>query len=316
MHLPVMRDEVIEALDVRERGVYVDGTLGGGRHAEAILRRIGPDGLLVGIDLDNEALERAARHLEEWKDQCLLIHGDFADMRRHVREYGLDLVDGVFLDLGMSSDQVDAPERGFSFMREGPLDMRMDRSQSTTAATLVRNLDESELAGLLRDLGEERSARRIAHRIVEERAKSPVDTTSRLAEIVEKAVGGHRGRTHPATRTFMALRICVNREYERIERGMEEAVHLIKPGGRLAVLTYHSLEDRRVKRILSRHVGFWESLQEGGSKWKGEDPPVRWVRRKPMVPAKSEIADNPRARSAKLRAVVRLGPEVDERMRS
>lgn len=305
MHEPVMRNEVLDGLDVQPGGVYIDGTLGGGGHAEALLRRIGPDGVLLGVDLDEEALARAAERLKPWSRQIRLVHGDFAEMSRLAREQGLGPADGVLLDLGMSSNQVDQPERGFSFMREGPLDMRMDRRQTLTAADLVGGLDESDLADLLRTRGEERASRRIAKRIAEERRKAPIETTTRLADIVAQAVGGPRGRTHPATRTFMALRIAVNRELERIDQGLESALTWVKPEGRVAVLTYHSLEDRRVKHLLARHVGRWESLPEGGRKWVGDDPPVRWVSRKPVTPSEEEIERNPRARSAKLRVVIK-----------
>ncbi len=309
MHEPVMREEVLDGLAVRAGGVYIDGTLGGGGHAEAILRRIGPEGFLLGLDLDEEALARTKKRLAPWSGHCRLVHGDFSEMDRWAREQGLDDVDGVLLDLGMSSDQVDCPERGFSFMREGPLDMRMDQDAPVTAADLVHDKDEAALADLLWTYGEERASRRIAKAIVEERSRQPIRTTTHLANIVEKAMGGRRGKIHPATRTFMALRIAVNREFERIDRGLEAALNNLKPDGRVAVLTYHSLEDRRVKHLFARHVGRWESLPEGGRSWTGETPVVSWVRRKPGTPSDAEKANNPRARSAKLRIVKRTDRE-------
>ena len=304
MHKPVLLEAVVQLLGVRAGGRYIDGTLGGGGHAQAILERAEPNGQLLGIDRDADALARAAEALSVWGPRCMLERGDFADMSTIAKQRGIDRVDGVLLDLGMSSDQVDTPERGFSFQQDGPLDMRMDRSQATTAAGLVNHSTEQDLADLLWRLGEESAARRIAKRIVVERAREPIATTVRLADIVARAKGT-RGRIHPATKTFQALRMAVNHELESLEKGLEAALDLVVPGGRVAVISFHSLEDRIVKQAFALHVGHMESLQAGGQEWVGMRPIARWVTRKLITASQREIEDNARARSAKLRVVER-----------
>lgn len=306
MHKPVMLNELAELMGIRAGGTYVDGTLGAGGHAEAILERAGPGSRLLGIDRDADAVARAAGRLSKWASRCVLEQGDFADMVAMAERWSLEHVDGVVLDLGLSSDQLDAPDRGFSFQQEGPLDMRMDRRQPLTAADLVNREDERTLADLLFTLGEEHAARRIARLIVEERRRAPISTTTQLANLVTRAKG-QRGRLHPATKTFQALRMAVNRELESLAAGLEGALRLVSVGGRVGVITFHSLEDRAVKQAFAKHVGRWESLQAGGRAWRGEAPPVRRVTRKPVTPSREEIRANPRARSAKLRVVERTG---------
>lgn len=306
MHVPVLLDEVAERLGIREGGLYIDGTVGAGGHAARILQRAGPRGKLLGIDRDAEALARAAERLAEWRGQCIFEQGDFADMSDFVRLHKLGPADGILLDLGMSSEQVEDPERGFSFQQDGPLDMRMDRSQSLTAADLVARLDESALADLLQRYGEEPDARRIARCIVEERERVAITTTGHLADLVCRTKGGRRGRIHPATRTFQALRMAVNHELESLEKTLQTAPALLAPGGRLAVISFHRLEDRLVKQYGARHVGRWESLPGGGRRWVGERPLCRWLTRKPVIPSAEERRANPRARSAKLRVLERI----------
>ena len=221
-------------------------------------------------------------------------------------------VDGVLLDLGFSSDQMDDAARGFSFQAEGPLDMRLDRSEPRTAADLVNGMEESELADVIFELGEERDARRIARAIVAERVRSPIRTTRRLADVVAAAKRGPRGKIHPATQTFQALRIAVNRELESLDRGLEGALALVKPGGRVGVISFHSLEDRRVKRFFAEHAGRWESLEQGGERWVGAEPQVKLVTRKPVTASEDEIRANPRARSAKLRVAERVNGHGEE----
>lgn len=305
MHEPVLLKEVVELMGIRAGGQYVDGTVGGGGHASAILERAGVEGRLLGIDRDADALARAGETLGAGGPRCVLEHGNFADMIEIAQRHGIERVDGVLLDLGMSSHQVDDPARGFSFQQDGPLDMRMDRTQDLTAARLVNELDEASLANLLWRLGEESASRRIARAIAEARGVRRIETTGRLAEIVGEAQGGRRGRIHPATRTFQALRMAVNREIESLERGLEAALRLVATGGRVAVISFHSLEDRTVKHGFARHAGRWESLPAGGRQWVGERPAVRWITRKPVTPSEEELARNPRARSAKLRIVER-----------
>ena len=306
MHKPVLLKEVIELMGVRPGGRYIDGTLGGGGHAQAVLERIGKGGRLLGIDRDAEALARAADRLKAWIPACVFEQGDFADMSAIARRHDMDRVDGILLDLGMSSNQVDDPARGFSFTHDGPLDMRMNLSQSLTAADLVNTAAEEELANLLWRLGEESASRRIARLLVDERRREPIRTTGRLAELVARAKGGPRGRIHPATRTFQALRMAVNHELESLEAGLEAAIGLLGRGGRLAVISFHSLEDRIVKHRLSAHVGRWESLPQGGREWQGERPALGWVMKKPATASDEELEDNPRARSAKLRVAERV----------
>lgn len=306
MHTPVMVREVVELLAVRSDGRYIDGTLGGGGHARAIAERLGPEGRLLGIDRDAEALVRARAALQPWVDRVTLAQGAFADLADLAAAAGLARVDGIVLDLGMSSLQLDDPARGFSFQRAGPLDMRMDRRQTLTAEALVRTLTEDALAELIGTLGEERWARRIARAIARARERAPLTTTLQLAEVVAGAIGRGGGRLHPATRTFQALRMAVNAETDQLARGLEAALNLLPAGGRLAVLTYHSLEDRPVKHCFARHVGHWESLPAGGQCRRGAEPKARWVNRKPLIPSDAETADNPRARSAKLRVIERM----------
>ncbi len=293
-------------MGVKPGGRYIDGTVGAGGHASAMMEKAGAGGKLLGIDRDAAALARTAEKLSKWGSGCVLEQGDFADMMAMAERHDLKDVDGVLLDLGMSSDQVDSPERGFSFLQDGPLDMRMDRSQELTAAKLVNETGEQALADLLWRLGEETASRRIAKRICEERVRRPIETTAQLAEIVSGTMGGRRGRIHPATRTFQALRMAVNSELESLERGLDAALNLVAPGGRVAVISFHSLEDRVVKRKFAGHAGRWESLPAGGRHWVGERPAVRRITRKPVTALNEELTENPRARSAKLRVVERV----------
>ena len=306
MHRSVLLAEVIDLLAVKTGGTYVDGTLGAGGHTQALLERVGPAGLVLGLDRDVEALARSAERLAPWGERCMLEHADYAELPEVARRCGLEQVDGVLFDLGMSSDQIEDPARGFSFAADGPLDMRMDCTRGPTAAELVAESDESELARLLWELGEERSARRVARAIVEAREQSPITTTGQLADVIEKAKGGRRGRLHPATKSFMALRMAVNHEMESLGRGLDAALNLVRVGGRVAAISFHSIEDRRVKRCFARHVGRWESLPEGGQRWSGEEPAAERITRKPVTASQEEIEDNPRARSAKLRVVERI----------
>ncbi len=307
MHVPVMIGEVLDLLAVRPGGVYLDGTLGSGGHARAILERLDGRGQLLGMDRDDEAVARSEAALAPWRDQCRLVRGNFADMVAQAERWGVREVDGILLDLGMSSPQVDEPERGFSFSHDGPLDMRMDRRQALTAAGVLQTLTEQELAEQFRRWGDEPDARRVARAVVRERARRPWVSTRQLAELVAGVKGGRRGAAHPATRVFQALRMMVNDEIQNLERGLEAALGLLKTGGRLAVIAYHSHEDRTVKNRVREHVGRWESLPAGGRQRVGLEPAARWVTAKPVTPERGEVLANPRARSAKLRAAERTG---------
>lgn len=307
MHEPVLQAEAVDLLAVRPGGTYVDCTVGGGGHAAAILQRLTAGGRLLGLDRDPDALIRAGGKLAGLGGNYVLAHGSFSQIRRLTAAHGIDRADGVMADLGLSSDQLDDPRRGFSFQLDGPLDMRMDPTSGPTAAALLARTSEEELARILRVWGEEPDARRIAGAIVRTRKASPIITTGQLAERVAAAKGGRRGRIHPATRTFMALRIAVNGELDELEQGLEAALGLLAPGGRLAIISFHSLEDRIVKQRFLRHEGRWESLAEGGRRWHGEEPAVRRVTRKAVSPSREELLRNPRGRSARLRVVERMG---------
>ncbi|MGD9873392.1 MAG: 16S rRNA (cytosine(1402)-N(4))-methyltransferase RsmH [Kiritimatiellia bacterium] len=309
MHCPVMLEEAVELLAVRPGGIYLDGTAGSGGHTEAILKRLGGTGRIVAMDRDAEAIRRCRERLAEWSN-VVLVNRNYSEMGTALDELGIRRADGILLDLGLSSDQLASAERGFSFQHDGPLDMRMDRDSGQTAADLVNSLPEDELAALIWKWGEERFSRRIAAAIV---AARPVLRTLQLANIVERAKGGRRGKIHPATQTFQALRIAVNDEFGHLERALEDGVRLLNPGGRMAVITFHSLEDRMVKTRFQAHAGKMESLQAGGERWTGEEPRVKWICKKPLTAGAEEVRLNPRARSAKLRAVERTEDEQEKK---
>ena len=306
MHVPVLLKETVDLLAVKRGGVYVDGTLGRAGHAREILLRGGAGTTLVGIDRDCRALEESSALLKTVEGvNAILVHGRHGDMARIVREEVGGNVDGVLLDLGVSSPQLDEAERGFSFRADGPLDMRMDQSAGATAAELIAKWTEDEIAEVLRTLGEEPNARRIARAIVNERSVQPIETTGRLAGLVERTIG-RRGAHHPATRTFQALRMAVNDELGELGRALDGGITLLKDGGRFAVITFESLTDRLVKRCFAAHAGRMVSLQQGGERWDGELPRVRPVTRRAVTASDEEICSNPRSRSAKLRVVERI----------
>lgn len=284
-HVPVLLAEAMEHLAVRPGGLWVDGTVGLGGHAEAVLRATAPDGRLLGLDRDAEALERARARLAPFGARVRLEHADYRELQERLAG---ERARGILLDLGVSSLQLDNAERGFSFMREGPLDMRMDRGARGSAAELVNRLGERELADLLHEYGEERFARRIARAIVRERARAPIATTTALAEVVRRAVpSSRRPGLHPATRTFQALRIRTNRELDGLGEAIERAALCLEPRGRMVVIAFHSLEDRAAKQAFRSLAGRGFAL----------------VTRKPLRPGEAETRENPRARSARLRAL-------------
>lgn len=287
-HVPVLRDEVLAMLDIKSDGIYVDGTVGLGGHSEAILALLGPQGRLFGIDRDEAALARAAERLGNGR--VVLRKAAFADIQAAAQESGIAACDGILLDLGVSMMQLKDHERGFSFQSESRLDMRMDSEQSVSAWHLVNEETEHELARIIYEYGEEPFSRRIARRIVAERKKQDIDTCAQLASIVASACG-RRGKTHPATKTFQGLRIAVNQEMEQLRSGLESAASLLKQGGRLCVLTYHSLEDRMVKHF----------MRDGA-----RDGRFALLTKKPVSARREEVLGNPAARSAKLRGVERL----------
>jgi 16S rRNA (cytosine1402-N4)-methyltransferase len=290
-HEPVMVAEILEWLEPSRGGLFVDCTVGLGGHSRALLRAGATR--VLGIDRDPEALRVAADVLAEWSDRMELVHADFRDLARILDDRGISGMAGAVADLGVSSMQFDEEGRGFSFRRDEPLDMRMDRTEGPTAAELIRGLEEEELANVIYRYGEERFSRRIARGIVRAREAGPIATTGQLAEIVRRAVP-RRGyqRIDPATRTFQALRIWVNRELERLDDFLAGASRRLQAGARLAVITFHSLEDRIVKHT-------FRALEHG-------EAALRVLTRHPLVPGEEELARNPRARSAKLRVIERL----------
>lgn len=307
MHIPVLLDEALACLKSSAGGAYVDGTLGAGGHALGILETSRPDGRLLAFDRDPEAIAfvkgRMAEQYPHWQTRISYVNASYADMGAIAPKLGYGKVDGVVLDLGLSSRQLADPERGFSFQQEGPLDMRFDPTQRLTAADLVNNLPESELADMLYRFGEERSSRRYAREIVQAR---PLTTTSELAAVIARASRGPRGRVHPATKTFQALRIAVNEELVELERGLEAAVKLLKPGGRLVVISFHSLEDRVVKQTLRQMSRSCVCPPEQPVCTCQTVPVVRLVRRKVVRPTEEEVRQNPRSRSARMRVAEKL----------
>jgi 16S rRNA (cytosine1402-N4)-methyltransferase len=296
-HIPVLLAEVIAGLAPRPDGRYIDGTLGGGGHAAAILEATVPGGRLLGIDADPAALAAGASRLSSFGDRVTLAHGNFRDLTQLARANGFEPAAGILLDLGVSSHQLDTPERGFSFMADAPLDMRMDPTGGETAADLVDELSEGELADVIYRYGEEHGSRRIARAIVAARRAGRIATTGELAEIVARALGGRHGKIHPATRTFQALRIAVNHELESLEAALPQAVETLAPGGRLAVIAFHSLEDRIVKQYFRAESGY------GGTTGPSR---LRILTKKPIEAGSAEARGNPRARSAKLRIAEKL----------
>jgi len=308
VHRPVMAREVRDLLVPRAGDVLVDATLGAGGHAESLLEEVGPQGRVYGIDRDLESLRSATRRLAHFGECFVPVHGNHADIRQILAGLGVDAVDGVVADLGVSSVQLDSAERGFSFLRDGPLDMRMDRSRGPSAADLLAALSETELTRVLRSHGEERKAASLARAIVRERAVRPIRTTLHLAEIVERVLGpaARQYRIHPATRTFQALRIAVNGEIQSIHGLIEGAVSSLRSGRRLAVISFHSLEARAVKeefRALAVRCVCPPGLPVCGC---GRANLVRIVTPHALAPSPEEVQRNPRARSAQLRAVERL----------
>jgi 16S rRNA (cytosine1402-N4)-methyltransferase len=313
-HTPVLLGAVGEALNLAPGATCIDGTLGGGGHAAAMLAAIQPGGRLLGIDADPAALRAADARLAALPAAAdppasyTLVHGNFVNIGAIAHTHTFDAVDGILLDLGVSSHQLDTAERGFSFSAAGPLDMRLDPTQGPTAADLLASLDERELADVIYRYGEERKSRRIARFIVEERQRQPLSSTAQLAALVARALGGppRRGGIHPATRTFQALRIAVNRELEHLEAALPQAVELLRPGGRLAVISFHSLEDRIVKTFFRAESGY------GGSEAPDRPVRLRIITRKPIGASDDEQQANPRSRSARLRVAERIAEQIED----
>ena len=307
LHYSVLLSECIEALNIRPDGIYVDGTLGMGGHSEQIAKRLAT-GRLIAIDRDKTALERAGERLAPYAARISFVHGNFRDLPEILRAQGVEKADGMLFDLGVSSPQLDEAERGFSYMTDAPLDMRMDTSESLTAWFVVNKWPEEKLKRILFEFGEERYAPRIAAAIVKRRTEAPIDTTGELTELIRSAMpaAALREKQHPAKRSFQAIRIAVNDELASVSELMENATELLAPGGRLAVISFHSLEDRIVKNAIA--------ARERGCTCPSSFPvcicgfrqTLKSVTRKPILPSERELSENPRSRSAKLRVAERI----------
>ena len=306
-HVSVLLAECIENLNIRPDGIYVDGTLGLGGHSYEIASRL-REGRLIGIDRDPSAIERAGKRLEPFRDRITLVHGNFGDVAQILDELGIQGVDGMLFDLGVSSPQLDEAERGFSYMLEAPLDMRMDSTAPLSAYEVVNTWSEERLNRILWDYGEERYARRITAAILAAREKAPIQSTAELVEIIRGAMpaAALREKQHPAKRSFQAIRIAVNDELGEVERMMETAPDKLNPGGRLCVISFHSLEDRIVKTGIARRENGCTCPREAPVCTCGFVRTLRSVSRKPILPSEEEIERNPRSRSAKLRVAERV----------
>lgn len=305
-HQSVLSQEAVSGLAPVSGGCYVDATFGGGGHALSILEASAPDGQVIGLDRDAEAVRQGIALAERFPGRLKLFHSPFSQLEEILSRQEITSVDGILFDLGVSSPQLDTPERGFSFMRDGPLDMRMDQRQPITAAHLVNTLAETELADIIFKYGEERQSRRLARAIVQQRRQTPFATTRQLAELAQRVMP-RWAPIHPATRMFQALRIAVNRELDELETALTSAYQALNPGGRLAVISFHSLEDRMVKHFF---LGLAKPRPPEGCDPRTPDPPplLHILTRKPLEAGDPEVAGNPRARSAKLRIAQRLEP--------
>ena len=306
-HVPVLFNEVMDALAIKPDGMYVDGTVGGGGHSSGICGRLTDGGVLIAVDRDREALAAAEKRLETYSCEKRFVHANYSDVEA-IAEAAGGKVQGILLDLGVSSYQLDNPDRGFSYMHDAPLDMRMDDSDRLTAYDIVNGYSRDELARMIRDYGEERWASRIAEFIVRERSSSPISSTGRLTEIIKAAIPAKARRTgpHPAKRTFQAIRIEVNDELGHLKEAVEKLPDLLDSGGRIAIITFHSLEDRIVKTEFERRLDPCTCPKEFPVCVCGKVADVKRVTRKPVAPSEEETEMNPRARSAKLRVLEKL----------
>ncbi|HEY8349920.1 MAG TPA: 16S rRNA (cytosine(1402)-N(4))-methyltransferase RsmH [Clostridia bacterium] len=308
-HKPVMLEECITSLNIDKDGIYIDGTLGGAGHSAEIIKRL-DKGTLIGIDQDSNAIKVSEERLSRIRGNAglVLIKGNFRNMADLVRQRGFDKVDGILLDIGVSSHQLDEAERGFSYQHDAPLDMRMDRDNPLDAATIVNTYDEDEIRDIIWEYGEEKWAARIASFIAAARNRNRIETTGQLAEIIKAAIPAkaRRDGPHPAKRTFQALRIAVNDELGALKDAVESAVSLLKPGGRLTIITFHSLEDRIVKTEFQKRENPCVCPPSFPVCVCGRKPELKVLTRKPVLPSKDEVGRNPRARSAKMRTAMKL----------
>jgi len=305
-HLSVLYQEIIAALKPAAHGRYVDATVGAGGHAWGILDASSPDGQLLGLDIDPDALAIASQRLSSFQDRVHLVHSSYTSLSGVLLAIGWDFVDGIVIDLGVSSMQIDTPQRGFSFLKEGPLDMRFDPSQPVSASDIVNRYPEAEIADILYEYGEERRSRQIARAIVQAR---PIKSTLELAKVIQRAAGKSSGKIHPATRSFQALRIAVNQELQSLEDFLPQGVEALRPGGRMAVIAFHSLEDRIVKHYFRRESKDCICPPEQPECTCGHKASIKEINRHPIEAGEEEKQNNPRARSARLRIIEKLEPQ-------
>lgn len=307
-HVPVLLKEIIDILNPQPGEIFVDCTLGGGGHSKAIVSRILPNGKLIGIDQDLNALEAARENLKEFQNNIVLVHSNYEKLNDILIEYSPQGIDGIFFDIGVSSHQLDEKERGFSYMQDAPLDMRMNQTADFSAWDLINNYSQEEIAQIIKDYGEENWAKRIAQFIVEARGKHPIDTTGQLVDIIKAAIpaGARKDGPHPAKRTFQAIRIAVNRELEVLENSLDTALNWLKKGGRIGVISFHSLEDRIVKDKFKYWAQDCICPPELPICQCSKRSMVKILTRKPVTAGKSELKDNPRSRSAKFRAAEKI----------
>ncbi len=307
-HISVLLEETIDSLNIKPDGVYVDGTLGGGGHSLEICKRLGKGGRLIGIDQDMDAINAATERLKDHKDKVTVVHSNYQDIDTVLKGLSVSGVDGIVLDLGVSSYQLDNVDRGFTYREDTPLDMRMDQSQVITARDIVNDYSETELFRIIREYGEDGFAKNIAKHIVRARAEHPIETTGQLNEIIKAAIPAkvRQGTGHPSKKTFQAIRIELNRELEVLENSLDKMIELLNPGGRLSVITFHSLEDRIVKNIFRRNMNPCTCPPGFPVCTCGKVPMGKVITRKPIVPNEREITDNKRAKSSKLRVFERI----------
>lgn len=302
-HISVLLDETIESLNIKPDGIYVDGTLGGGGHSLQICKRLGPSGRLIGIDQDMDAIAAATKRLKDYEDKVTIVHSNYQDIESVLKGLSINGVDGIVLDLGVSSYQLDNVERGFTYKEDTPLDMRMDQSAGMTAKDIVNNYSEMELFKVIRDYGEDKFAKNIAKHIVQARQEKPIETTGELNEIIKASIPAklRQGTGHPSKKTFQAIRIELNHELDVLENSIDKMIELLNPGGRLSIITFHSLEDRIVKTIFKRNMNPCTCPPSFPVCTCGKVPSGTVVTRKPIVPGDEELSLNRRAKSSKLR---------------
>ena len=307
VHKSIMLEEVIESLAIKPNGIYVDGTLGGAGHSSEIVKRLGEDGRLIGIDQDGEAIEAATKRLKPYKDKVTIVRSNYAQMKEVLRDLGIHKVDGILLDLGVSSYQLDNAERGFTYREDVPLDMRMDQRQTKTAKDIVNDYSEMELYHIIRSYGEDKFAKNIAKHIVQARQKAPIETTGQLIEVIKAAIPKKVRATggHPAKKTFQAIRIELNHELDVLKNNLEDMIDLLNDEGRIAIITFHSLEDRIVKNIFRTSERPCICPPEFPVCVCGRVSKGKVITRKPIVPGKEELEENSRSKSAKLRVFER-----------